>query len=318
MAPDAHVADDFRCRCLGLDDLVRCRHSRLALRQACSLRWPTGVDPLSQVGRTFRIFDWTGVSPIGTFAVDSPYLWDVSSLYTTGNVTFLAAGSAAVASLAAGCPRTHRLVAALHRTRNCVDAPSRASLPSILSPFSHCWRSLPASRSPPARTFSSRRSAPRSGSRPTSNCSPRRPLRSINRLPTSSTRFSPYDRLQRVHPALGALRYRALYRCPGRRLRHQSLFAPDAITLNPNGVYFMFMLVPQPGVTGDSRDFESGPVIPNSLFPLLNNLDVWLDGVLVDRAPGADAIIQRAAARRRQRRHQPSRSDAGDLAPLGR
>ena len=71
----------------------------------------------------------------------------------------------------------------------------------------------------------------------------------------------------------------------------QSVFTPDAITLHPNGVYFAFMLVPDPGVTGSSRDFASGPVIPNSLFPIANNVDVWLDGVLVDRAPGADAII---------------------------
>ena len=51
------------------------------------------------------------------------------------------------------------------------------------------------------------------------------------------------------------------------------------------------MLVPDPGITGSSRDFASGPVIPNSLFPIANNVDVWLDGVLVDRTPGADAIV---------------------------
>jgi hypothetical protein len=71
----------------------------------------------------------------------------------------------------------------------------------------------------------------------------------------------------------------------------QSVFNSDAITLHPNGVYFAFMFVPDPGIIGSSRDFVSGPVIPNSLFPLLSNVDVWLDGVLVDRTPGADAII---------------------------
>ena len=46
---------------------------------------------VSQVGRTFDLFDWTGVSPTGAFAVSSPYVWDLSKLYTTGEVTFLAA-----------------------------------------------------------------------------------------------------------------------------------------------------------------------------------------------------------------------------------
>ena len=60
----------------------------------------------------------------------------------------------------------------------------------------------------------------------------------------------------------------------------QSVFRPDQVSLNPNAIYFAFMLVPDPGITGSSRDFASGPVIPNSLFPLANNVDVWLDEVL--------------------------------------
>ena len=51
------------------------------------------------------------------------------------------------------------------------------------------------------------------------------------------------------------------------------------------------MLVPAPGITGSSRDFASGPVIPNSIFPIASNVDAWLDGVLVDRLGGADAVI---------------------------
>ena len=70
----------------------------------------------------------------------------------------------------------------------------------------------------------------------------------------------------------------------------QSVFTADEITLNPNGVYFAFMLVPDPGITSSSRDFASGPVIPNSLFPIASNVDAWLDGILVDRLPGADAL----------------------------
>jgi hypothetical protein len=44
----------------------------------------------SQVGRTFDLVDWTGVSPIGSFAISSPYRWNVSNLYTTGEVTLTA------------------------------------------------------------------------------------------------------------------------------------------------------------------------------------------------------------------------------------
>lgn len=64
-----------------------------------------GVDPSSQVGRTFDLFDWTGVTRSGTFAINSPYLWDVSQLYTTGNVTFLAVnGFGASAPLSPAIP----------------------------------------------------------------------------------------------------------------------------------------------------------------------------------------------------------------------
>lgn len=63
---------------------------------------------------------------------------------------------------------------------------------------------------------------------------------------------------------------------------NQSIFPRSAITLDPNGVYFSLMLLPDPGVTGSSRDFESGPVIPNSLFPMTTQAEMWLDGALVE------------------------------------
>jgi hypothetical protein len=50
------------------------------------------VDVADQVGRTFDLFDWTGVSPTGDIAVSSPYPWDLSSLYTTGEVTLSLSG----------------------------------------------------------------------------------------------------------------------------------------------------------------------------------------------------------------------------------
>ncbi len=55
-----------------------------------ALTFAADVDLATQVGRTLKLFDWTGVSPTGSFAVWSPHLWDTSGLYTTGEVTFLA------------------------------------------------------------------------------------------------------------------------------------------------------------------------------------------------------------------------------------
>lgn len=37
---------------------------------------------------------------------------------------------------------------------------------------------------------------------------------------------------------------------------------------SPNGVWATWMTVPNPGVTGSSPDFKSGPIIPNTLFPI--------------------------------------------------
>jgi hypothetical protein len=55
----------------------------------------------SLVGRTFDLFDWTGVTPTGTFAVSSPYTWNLSNLYTAGEVTLTAIPEPATFALAA-------------------------------------------------------------------------------------------------------------------------------------------------------------------------------------------------------------------------
>jgi hypothetical protein len=62
----------------------------------------------------------------------------------------------------------------------------------------------------------------------------------------------------------------------------QTVFPRSAITLDPNGVYLVQMWVPDPGVTGSSRDFASGPVIPNSLFPFTSFSEIYLDGEKVE------------------------------------
>jgi hypothetical protein len=53
------------------------------------LRLAAGVVPASQIGRTFDLFDWTGVAPVGQFNIVSPYVWDVSRLYSAGEITFV-------------------------------------------------------------------------------------------------------------------------------------------------------------------------------------------------------------------------------------
>ena len=57
-------------------------------------RWscysPPRFNLASQIGRTIDLFDWTGVTPTGTFTVSSPYSWNLTNLYTTGEVTLTA------------------------------------------------------------------------------------------------------------------------------------------------------------------------------------------------------------------------------------
>jgi uncharacterized protein YjbI with pentapeptide repeats len=57
---------------------------------ALELTFADSVNVATQVGRTLRIFDWTGVSPSGRFEISSPYIWDTSNIYTTGEVTLVA------------------------------------------------------------------------------------------------------------------------------------------------------------------------------------------------------------------------------------
>ncbi len=56
------------------------------------LAFAPGVDVASQIGRTIKLFDWTGVAPGGTFTIASSVGWDFSQLYTTGEATLTSAG----------------------------------------------------------------------------------------------------------------------------------------------------------------------------------------------------------------------------------
>jgi hypothetical protein len=68
---------------------------------------------------------------------------------------------------------------------------------------------------------------------------------------------------------------------------NRTVFTREDINANPNGAFIVFMLVPDPGVIGSSRDFASGPVIPHSVFPLVGDIEVWKDGALsLDQGQG--------------------------------
>jgi uncharacterized protein YjbI with pentapeptide repeats len=65
------------------------------------LDFAAGVDVASQVGRTIRIFDWSGASPTGQFTVASPFTWNLSNLYISGEVTLSSVPEPAAELLAA-------------------------------------------------------------------------------------------------------------------------------------------------------------------------------------------------------------------------
>ena len=65
----------------------------VALGGTLELAFALGVNAGAQSGRTFDLFDWTGVSPTGSFNVSSPFTWNLTNLYTTGEVTLLGLGT---------------------------------------------------------------------------------------------------------------------------------------------------------------------------------------------------------------------------------
>jgi len=61
-------------------------------------------------------------------------------------------------------------------------------------------------------------------------------------------------------------------------IQDRTVFRPSDLAGTPNGLWFAYMLVPNPGVTGSSPDFASGPVIPESVFPITSTVTVLRDG----------------------------------------
>lgn len=61
----------------------------VALGGTLELTFAPGVDVATQRGRTLDLFNWAGVTPLGAFTVEDSAAWDLSRLYTTGEVTLL-------------------------------------------------------------------------------------------------------------------------------------------------------------------------------------------------------------------------------------
>jgi hypothetical protein len=68
----------------------------VALGGTLDLSFALGVDVASQSGRTIDVFDWAGVAPTGAFNVHSPYIWDPSHLYSTGEIILMSVPEPAV------------------------------------------------------------------------------------------------------------------------------------------------------------------------------------------------------------------------------
>jgi uncharacterized protein YjbI with pentapeptide repeats len=75
----------------GWGSLISLFTSDIELGGTLELTFAPDVDVASQVGMTFDLFDWNGhySESAGMFHVVSPYKWDLSKLYTTGEVRLL-------------------------------------------------------------------------------------------------------------------------------------------------------------------------------------------------------------------------------------
>jgi hypothetical protein len=94
----------------------------VTLGRTLELTFAAEVNPASPIGRTYNLFDSTGVTPTGAIAVSSPYVWNLSHVYTTGDVTLTAVPEPASAWLliigaAVGISSRTRIAARVSLTR---------------------------------------------------------------------------------------------------------------------------------------------------------------------------------------------------------
>jgi hypothetical protein len=103
------------------------------------LTFASDVHGATRVGRTLRIFDWSGVNPAGKFQVRvSPRtLWDTSQLYTAGEVAVLPTSSDVIvpagSSYVAGGLRANSLTLAGNGSRLAIAPTGTATEASKLS-----------------------------------------------------------------------------------------------------------------------------------------------------------------------------------------
>ena len=103
----------------------------VALGGTLELTFADGTNLASQIGRTFKLFNWDGVSPTGQFTLSSPYRWDLSRLYTAGEVTLTAVPEpSTIATIFVGA-----LCLNFHRRRNPI-VKSFLLVPCLLLGFS--------------------------------------------------------------------------------------------------------------------------------------------------------------------------------------
>jgi hypothetical protein len=151
------------------------------------LTFAEDVNLASQLGRTFDLFDWTGVTPTGAFAVSGPYTWDLSKLYTTGEVTLSAVpepSSAFLAVIVVGVilrARVSTIRRALTLATRGIHATSSCTRSSINAGMINC------------RANSSQRSRAAASPRPCSAVT-------LRLAPRTRHKCRPYYRLRRERP----------------------------------------------------------------------------------------------------------------------
>ena len=80
----------------------------------------------------------------------------------------------------------------------------------------------------------------------------------------------------------------------------KEVFSVEEFT-GPNAVHFGFVVVPGTNApNGSSLDFDSGPIMPNAIFPIAYGGDVYLNGALYEQnawrssVPAADGFDGRS------------------------
>lgn len=109
MVQDEFVMDESGTLVLRFDDdewdstISFARSIPVQLGGTLQLTFADGVNVLDQVGRTFDVFIWPSVAPSGRFAVESDYVWDLSNLYSLGEITLVAVPEPAAIGIALVC-----------------------------------------------------------------------------------------------------------------------------------------------------------------------------------------------------------------------